>query len=425
MTAFAKRAAQTAVLVLLLAAALGGGLPAAAQDAPPAATEDASPAAVGVVSGQIAHGTAGGIVPPGLPVSLFVFDPQFNRERFTATSDDQGRFRFDNVTIADGYSYAVTVGYRDRTFASAVARGSSASPALDLPVTIYELTEDPAVIRITGAVWQINAIADGLQVAQVLIFENLSDRLFTSSRAVSDTQFASVLVTLPVGAVVLGFPGAQDRYLVDSLQPEPVVIDTMPVVPGDDHVFQVVYFLPYNGGAIIEQPVGYPFQGAARLLLSPLSLSAAGDQFPAIGPQTVGESVYNGYGSTLNLLPGDVFRFELSGDSAPAAAQIETGGAVASNTLVIGLVGVAAGAAIAFGAAYTLTRRRRAPAAAPAVVDKNRLIDALTRQIAELDEAHDRGQINHDLYHHQRRQLKARLAQLIGEDSAPGGPSHG
>lgn len=412
MTTLAKCAGPVAVLALLLAAALGGGLPAAAQDQPPTA--------LGVVSGQIANGTAGGVVPPSLPVSLFVFDPQFNRQRFTATSDDQGRFRFDNVAIADGYSYAVTVSYRDRTFASAVVRGSAATTALDLPVTIYELTEDPAVIRITGAVWQINAIADGLQVAQVLVFENTSDRLFTSSRAVSDTQFASVLVTLPVGAVVLGFPGAQDRYLVDSSQPEPVVIDTMPVVPGDDHVFQVVYFLPYNGGAIIEQPVGYPFQGAARLLLSPLSLSATGDQFPAIGPQTVGESVYNGYGSTLSLLPGDVFRFELSGASAPAAAQVETGGAAASNTLVIGLVGVVAGAVIAFGAAYALTRRRR-PATVPTAVDKNRLIDALTRQIAELDEVHDRGQINHDLYHRQRKQLKARLVELIGDDGAPGG----
>lgn len=409
-----SRIARLAALALLAAAA-AGGLPAAAQGA-----DQPTPAAVtGVVSGQIANGTAGGAVPPGLPVNLFVFDPDFNRERFTAASDDQGRFQFDGVPLTPGHSYAVTVSYRERTFASEVVQASAGSASLSLPLTIYELTEDPAVIRITGTVSQINAIADGLEVAQVFIFENTSDRLFTSSRAVSDTQFASVLVTLPVGAVVLGFPGAQDRYIVDDSQPlEVVVVDTMPVVPGDNHVFQVVYFLPYNGGAIIEQPVSYPFAGTARLLLSPLTLTASGDQFPPLGPQAVGEGTYNGFGADLTLQPGDVLRFELSGASAPTAADLDRsgGGAVSSNTLVIGLVGVATGILVALAAAYALARRRAAPAAGAAPLDKGRLADALTRQIAELDDAHDRGQLNHDLYQRQRQQLKARLAELLGED---------
>jgi hypothetical protein len=78
---------------------------------------------------------------------------------------------------------------------------------------------------------------------------------------------------------------------------------------------------------------------------------------------------------------------------------------------------------IALGVAYALTRRRaRSAPPADVQVDKNRLIDALTRQIAELDDSHDRGQINHDVYQRQRQQLKARLAELMGEDSgAPGG----
>lgn len=407
-----KPAAWLAALLLLAAA--WGPRTAAAQGA-----DQPTPAAVtGAVSGQIANGTAGGTVPPGLAVSLFIFDLDFNRERLTTTSDDQGRYQFDGVPLTPGYSYATTVSYRDRTFASAVVAASADSASLDLPLTIHELTEDPAVIRITGTVAQINAIADGLEVAQVFIFRNLSDRLFTSSRAMSETQFASVAVPLPVGAVVLGFPGAQDRYIIDDSQPlEVVVVDTMPVAPGGDHVFQVVYFLPYNGGAIIEQPVNYLFEGAARLLLSPLTMTASGDQFPPLGPQTVGQGTYNGFGADLSLQPGDVLRFELAGASAPTAADLDGSAAVSSNTLAIGLIGVGAGVLIALGAAYALTRRRRGPHAnaAPAPADKGRLIDALTRQIAELDEAHDRGQLNHDLYHHQRQQLKARLAELIGE----------
>jgi len=43
------------------------------------------------------------------------------------------------------------------------------------------------------------------------------------------------------------------------------------------------------------------------------------------------------------------------------------------------------------------------------------LIDALVKQIAELDDDHKAGRLNHDVWHRQRAQLKARLAELLGE----------
>ena len=40
-------------------------------------------------------------------------------------------------------------------------------------------------------------------------------------------------------------------------------------------------------------------------------------------------------------------------------------------------------------------------------------IDALVSELARLEEGHDQGRINHDLYHHRRRELKAKLARLM------------
>ena len=43
------------------------------------------------------------------------------------------------------------------------------------------------------------------------------------------------------------------------------------------------------------------------------------------------------------------------------------------------------------------------------------MIDGLIRQIAELDNQRDAGQIDEALYQSQRAQLKARLAELMAE----------
>lgn len=381
-----------------------------AQPPQPETTEEAGVSST--ISGNITNGTAGGEVPPGLNVTLFTFDPQFNTQRFETTADVEGNFRFDSVTIIPDYSYAVTTNYRERTFASQVVQGDSA--AFELPVIIYELTEDTAVLKVTGLVYQINAIGDGLQVAQVMIVKNSSDRLFTSNNEAQENQFASVVITLPPGAIVLGFPDNQQRYIVSEDQK--TIIDTAPVIPNQDHVIQVIYLVPYESSAIIEQPINYALEGPVRLLIRPDTVRAASEQLPSIGPQMVGDDTYSGYGTTLTLNQGDVIRFELSGAGAATVSEVEAPVVSSNNLAIVALLALIAVASIVGGLYIFYVRRRTfTEQATPPTLDKNRVIDSLVRQIAELDEAHDRGDINHDFYHDQRKQLKEQLAELMGE----------
>ena len=376
----------------------------------PAATEEAAAesteeAVLGTVTGVITNGTVGGEVPPDLTVTLHRFDAQFNDTPLETTIAPDGSFTFADVPISSDQRYIVTVAYRDRIFTSELVTGDN--PALELPVTIYELTEDPAVISITRMAIQIDAIGDGLQVAQVIFFRNSSDRLFTSSQPIDERRFPSLVMPLPPGSVIMGFGDNEQRFIV--VEDEPAVIDTVPVLPDEDHIVQFVYFIPYEGSAIIEHEVNYALNGPVRLLLSPPTVTATSEQLSSLGPQTIGERTYEGYGADLTLVPGDVIRYELRGQGAATVSDVETTSAPSTNLLPVILL-ILGGAALLVAAALYL-RGRGEPA-----VSKERLIDTLIREIADLDARHEAGQINHDLYQQQRSQLKARLAKLMGEE---------
>lgn len=372
-------------------------------------TEEVVSSEIGSVIGQVTNGTAGGDSPAGLSARLFRWDSSFNPlEPIEAIIDAQGNYSFDGIEIDPAYSYAVAVDYRDNRFISDFLRGT-ANP-LSLPITIYEPTEDPSVISIIGIVNQMTAVGNGVQVVQVINFRNNSDRFYTTSDQVTDGRRASVIISLPPASAVLGFPSDERRFVVSEDQT--TVADTLPVLPNQDHIIQLVYLVPYEGDAIIEQPLNYPLNGQVRLLLRPDTLEVISDQLAPIGPQVVGDTTYKGYGGTLQLGASDVLSFELRGAAASAAAQLEQPVVTSNNLLLIGgLVLIVLGAVV--GGLYFVYRGRGAKTTP---TRDARLIDALVRQIAELDEAHENGEINHDLYRRQRKQLKDRLAEVMGAD---------
>lgn len=392
--------------------------------APDSTAEAAPESTIGTITGSVTNGTAGGEVPADLTLILHQVDSEFNDLPLETTIDPDGAFTFADVTLDPELTYVVVAAYRERNFVSDIVQPDAAALSagtLELPVTIYELTEDPAVIEIAGIVSQITGIGEGLQVAQVINFRNTSDRMFTSSETLPEGPYPSVHITLPPGAVILGFPEGQSRYVTSEDQS--TVIDSVPVVPGEDHVIQVVYLVPYGddaSGAIIDQPFDYAVNGPMRLLLSPVTLAASGEGIDALGPAQVGSSEYQSYGGTLDLAPGEAVRYEISGAVSGAAAQ-NTGGIPTGSLLpiiLIGTVGIltlAAGFVLWWRGRHASSSAAVQPSSTASSASKERTIDALVKQIAELDEAHQLGQINHDLYRRQRAQLKARLAELMGD----------
>jgi mono/diheme cytochrome c family protein len=375
-----------------------------------AAETTAEAVRIGTVTGRISNGTAGGVVPPDLPVVIYRLDQQFNQTQYETRADASGAYRLEGVPLDPASNYVATVTYRERLFTSDVASG--AGETLDLPVTIYELTEDPAVLSISGVVTQVNAVGTGLEVTQVMSFSNSSDRAFSTSQAASDGRAISIAVPLPVGSVVAGLIN-QGRYVI--LPDQYMVLDTVPVLPGDNHVVHFVYVIPYDaGGAVIEQPLAYNLNGQVRLLLSPDTLTASSEQLAPLGVETIGQRRFQSYGGTLTLTAGSSLRYTLSG--APAAAGAADS-AVTANNLPLVILAVIGLQVVIFSGIYLLIDRRR-QRAAPALAN-GRLIDALIRQIAELDADFEAGKIEKSVYERQRALLKDRLTVHIEKESAP------
>ena len=226
-------------------------------------------------------------------------------------------------------------------------------------------------------------VDDALQIVQVARYRNTSDRVFSSAQEVAPGQFASLALPLPEGARDLTLPDESGRYLVD--ESGRMVTDTLPVYPGAEHLVQLAWRQPWDGkGVSLNVPLAQALDGEVRLLLPP-TLTLADADFGSIGPQQVGAALFDGYGAQLRLEAGDSLRYTLRAQQPTLPP-----GVVSGEVLALG-------AALTIGAVATVLILRRGRN----IADKQR--DSLARQIAELDAAHERGAINHDLYRRQTR----------------------
>lgn len=377
------------------------------------------------ISGTVTNQTEGGSVPDGMTVSLQVYTaadlsplPELTQ---TTTLNADGSYQFADVPYDPEHVYLTAVSYLNRDFASGIYQPDPASPALEMPILIYELTDDPSVLTVNASVTQIQIGGNTLEATYSVRFVNTSDRLFTSLEPEADgRRYRSMQVTLPPGALVVGIVD-QPRYIYD--EEANAVYDTSPLQPGEERFIQVTYLLDYTSGAVIEYTMPYKLDGQLRVLLENPTITLEGNLLPSQGEEELGGVTYQGYGERVTLEAGTTIRYTLTGeggdaailptDAARASSASGTGasGVVTSDTLLPMLAILGVGVVIA-GGVFTLVRRTPSTSSP---VGKQHLIDGLIRQIAELDAQHDAGQINHDVYRHRREQLKARLTELMDE----------
>lgn len=366
----------------------------------------ASPdAPTGSFTGQLRHGTAGGSLPADTVVQLQYGSPELGFSFAETTIAEDSSFTFEGIPLTADFTYTVGAVYLDRLFTRRLPAGHPADRAYHQSLTVYDLTNDPSVISVSRIelfieAVRLNDLGPGLYISQIIGCRNSSDRIYASGRRFDDGREASLLIQLPAGARIMS-GDENERYIIaKDLENAPdSVIDILPVFPGDSHEIRVEYFIPYADGLTLEQTFNYVIDGTVTATLSE-SLRVISDILRLDTDRDTGgrRRVFSG---RLQMDSQPALAFKIVGN--PFVTSSDDRSAVTGDALPPLLLG-AVGLATLMTAGLIVQGRRQG---------KSRQIDGLIGQMAQLDDKHDRGQINHDLYQRQRRLLKEQLERLM------------
>ena len=357
----------------------------------------------GRLEGRVEHGTAGGVLPGDTVAQLRYGNDAMGYRVVEAAIGDNAEFVFEDIPLSDDINYSLGAVYGERLFSRHISAGEIGGPDSDLIITVYDTTNDPFVVSVTRVDLYIEPVrlADfgtGLSISQFLTYRNRSDRVFTSGRGFADGREAALLIQYPLGARLMS-GDLKGRYvLIEDIERLPdSVIDTFPVLPGEAHDLLLEYWLPYEGEVRFEQAFNNRLDAEVTVTLArDLDLESGWLR------EAEGGDGYRVYRANQQLEGDSEISFAVSGD--PFLTSSDDGLVITSESLMVVVIGaLAAAAALLLGVGYG--KRRRDDSAGE--------IDSLVKELARLEDDHDQGRINHDLYHHRRRELKAKLAELM------------
>ncbi len=367
----------------------------------------------GIVSGQVIN-ASGGAIPGDVSIMLNGFDHMQLVYTATTNANSNGTYLFEGVDFTPERVYVVSTDFGGATYGSDVAIVEPGKGEIDLPLTIYDATQDTSELTVDRLhVFFDFSRENVVQVVQLYVISNPSEKTVVSS-----TENGGVVeFTLPEGATNLQFQDGQlgDRFL----QSPQGFLDTAPVRPGQGQ-YQVMYAfdIPYDRKADLIQEFTLPID--AMIVMTPADgVKLRSDFLQDTGSRDVQGETYEMY--TGDSLPaGRKLEYTLSGLPGDAGMLGFMSSSTSGTSLVVGL---AALGLVLVGAGVWLYRRNARdlePLGAPedfaeqageavdqVYDDPETIMDA----IIALDDLYAAGEIPEDAYLQRRSVLKELLKE--------------
>jgi hypothetical protein len=287
---------------------------------------------------------------------------------------------------------------------------------------VFETTDDDSAISLDSVHLIAESFGQVLRISEIHLFGNTGDRTYIGSTGdAAPGVVTTVRIPLPDNGVGLALEQgeSEDRFV----EVAGGVVDTDPVPPGSEtSLVFLSYHLEVGGDTVpLERRFAYPLAGLNVLVAQP-DLSLRSEQLQGMGPQTfqgreyefyVGEALAVDAPLSVEFLPAAVE----TGEGMPGATETGEAAAVPSTRgnqellrwLGFGLVAMTVVGVLVY--ALATARAPEAPDDAPAI-PQTPASRQLLADLADLEEAFEKGQLDQAEYERQRAEIREALKSL-------------
>ncbi len=343
-------------------------------------------------------------------VILHIWDQQNNEiNMLHAQSAADGSFLFTGVDLEPQYLYGTMAVFDGVTYLSQVLPPTNGSEELLLDVPVYETSQQASDVQIDQMHVLFELAPDGLQTTEIFAISNTGISTVKDAVKLDDGKTATMRYPLPKDADYIFFqPDTQDRFVKFPGG----FADTSPLLPGGQgDRFAVQYMIPYSGSRSFDYTAPIAIKALNFLLRenSGVRLNGEGLAGPQPGTLDAGKS-YEVY-SLSDVQAGQTFHVTITGQPA-------TGNKAAGRDLRLpialggGLLGLAMiGAAIRWW--KRLERGGDDGEVVPGTDPGDATLEELIARIAQLDEAHERGELKEEEYQQERTRLRSEAKKVL------------
>ena len=364
--------------------------------------QTATPPPNGEVSGKIIDQNQEKVVRQSLDIMLHIWDQNDAAiNMLHAQSATDGTYRFESVDLQPQYLYAVMATFDDVTYQSQALSPTNGSNQLNLDVPVYETTKDASAVQIGQMHVLFNFAEDGLETTEIYILSNTGQRTVKDAITLEDGKLATLSYPLPTNADYIFFQpdDQQDRFIKFAGG----FADTSPLFPGEQaDQYAVQYMVPLKQGQTYSYTAPLDIKAMNFLLPQDAGVTLKGDGLAGPEPLTPDNGKTYAVYSYRDVHSGQTVSVTFSGKPTLSANN-------QSNNLNLpiavggGLLGV-----VMIGAALWWWRRPDDYEEEEEVEEdqSESAFDELITQIAQLDEAHARGELDEEQYQQKRTRLR-------------------
>jgi mono/diheme cytochrome c family protein len=364
---------------------------------------DAEQVSLGSISGVVTNGTADGILPDDLTITLVALEGNVPvlEEELSVASD--GSFAREDLEIIPGRIYGALVEYQDVVYYSVGGHLLQEAPDLELPIMIYETTPDESSVTVDRLHLIFDYSLEGLvEISELWLLSTPGDRTVVQRGGAN-----ALPIRLPEGANNVRFPNAVSPDQFSVIEGGFVAHD--PIRPDESLEVVVTFTLPYQRSLTFSQDLNFPVD-AVVILAESDTPAISGEGLQDLGERDMGGMVLRNY--ALAALPaGTTLELDLRGAHPLAATGLS------NSNLAIGL-GAFGVALIAVAAGLWIWNRRgtQVQMVESEGVEEPRSRNQLLQAIASLDDAYEAGDIEQSDYEQQRASLKNQLVKRMQDD---------